>query len=223
MNTNNKNNNTSGNSTFVSKQAIKRIPFYLNYLKAAVIDGKQSISAPVIAKALNLNEVLVRKDLAAISRHGGKPKIGYDISDLILDIEDFLGYENVDEAVLVGAGHLGKALLSYRRFEEYGLEIVAAFDSDPGIVGSEIHGKKVFAAERITDLTSRLSVRIGIITVPAEEAQSVCDKLVEAGVLAIWNFAPVHLIVPANIMVQNEDMAESLAILSRYLSEKVNG
>ena len=163
------NNNNSGSNSFVSKQAIKRIPFYLNFLKAAVIDGKQSISAPVIAKALSLNEVLVRKDLAAISRHGGKPKIGYDISDLILDIEDFLGYENVDEAVLVGAGHLGKALLSYRRFEEYGLEIVAAFDANPDIIGNEIHGKKVFAAERITDLTSRLSVRIGIITVPAEE------------------------------------------------------
>ena len=121
MNTNK--NNNMGNGNFVSKQAIKRIPFYLNYLKAAVIDGKQSISAPVIAKALNLNEVLVRKDLAAISRHGGKPKIGYDISDLILDIEDFLGYENVDEAVLVGAGHLGKALLSYRRFESWLLSI----------------------------------------------------------------------------------------------------
>jgi len=88
MNTNNKNNNTSGSSTFVSKQAIKRIPFYLNYLKAAVIDGKQSISAPVIAKALNLNEVLVRKDLAAISRHGGKPKIGYDISDRDISSKD---------------------------------------------------------------------------------------------------------------------------------------
>ena len=218
---NNKNNNPP--NIFISNQAIKRIPFYLNYLKSAVIDGKQSISAPVIAKALDLNEVLVRKDLAAISRHGGKPKIGYDISDLILDIEGFLGYENVDEAVLVGAGHLGKALLSYQRFAEYGLEIVAAFDADPHLAGSEIHGKKVFPAERITELTSRLSVRIGIITVPAETAQAVCDQLVAAGVLAIWNFAPVPLNVPADIMVQYVNMAESLAILSHYLSEKING
>ena len=95
----------------------------------------------------------------------------------------------------------------YKR-QENGLEIVAAFDSDPAIIGSEIHGKKVFPAERITDLTSRLSVRIGIITVPAEEAQSVCDKLVEAGVLAIWNFAPVHLIVPCLLYTSYKEAVE---------------
>lgn len=206
----------------VSKQALRRIPFYLNYLKSIPDAAEQNISAPTIAKALNLNEVQVRKDLAAISSSGGRPKTGYHVGELITDIEHFLGYKNVNEAVLVGAGHLGRALLSYRGFDNYGLEIIAAFDVDERIVDQDIHGKPVFPFFKLVDLTRRLNVRIGIITVPAEAAQQACDMLVEAGVLAIWNFAPVHLIVPEHIMVQNENMAASLAVLSRHLQEIFN-
>lgn len=203
----------------ISQQAIRRVPFYLKYLKAALADGMENISAPVIARGLNLNEVQVRKDLAAISVSGGRPRTGYNVRELIADIEDFLGLKNVTEAVLVGAGHLGKALLSYKGFDDYGLKIVAAFDTNDAIEGMEFHGKTVFPLYKLVDLTRRLQIRIGIIAVPAETAQEVCDMLVKAGCLAIWNFAPVHLVVPEHIMIQNENMAASLVLLSRHLLE----
>lgn len=203
----------------ISQQTIKRIPFYLKYLKSALDAGIENTSATVIARALDLNEVQVRKDLAAISQAGGRPRTGYALPKLIADIEDFLGLKNVDEAVLVGAGHLGKALISYKGFEELGLKIVAAFDSNEAIVGMEFQGKMIFPLYKLVDLTARLNVRIGIIAVPAEAAQEVCDMLIDAGCLAIWNFAPVKLIVPENIMIQNENMAASLMILSRHLKE----
>ncbi len=205
--------------TPISNQTVKRIPFYLGYLQSALAAGTENTSATVIARALNLNEVQVRKDLAAVSQSGGRPRTGYVIKDLVSDIEDFLGLNNNDEAVLVGAGHLGKALLSYKGFDEYGLKIVAGFDSDEAAMGMEYNEKMIFPLNKLVDLTKRLNIRIGIITVPAGAAQGVCDMLVEAGCLAIWNFAPVHLNVPEGIMVQNENMAASLLLLSRHLQE----
>ena len=183
----------------------------------------QNVSAPMIAKALNLNEVQVRKDLAAISSSGGRPKTGYNASELTSDIERFLGYQNVNEAVLVGTGHLGRALLSYRGFEHYGLEIIAAFDSDPSLWNTTFNGITVFPPEKMAGIAERLKLHIGIITVPAPHAQEVCDRLVEAGVRAIWNFAPTVLRVPEGILVQNENMASSLALLCNHLSQRLNG
>ncbi len=205
----------------ISQQTLRRLPFYLSYLQGLINKEEEAmISAAAIARALGLNEVQVRKDLALISTNAGRPKTGYLQESLISDIESFLGYKNINEAVLVGAGHLGQALLSYQGFSKYGLNILAAFDVDPALEGRELYGKTVFPMYKIIDLTRRLKVRIGIITVPGDEAQQVCDMLVEAGVLAIWNFAPVKLMVPEPIMVQSENMAASLALLSRHLDEK---
>jgi len=204
----------------VSVQTISRLPRYLNYLKALPKSGLCNISATTIAEALGLNDVQVRKDLAAIS-DGGRPKIGYVIQELIYDIEHFLGYDNTHTAVLVGAGNLGSALLSYGGFAEYGLDIVAAFDIHPKLFGECINGKRVYAMDDMDSICAENSIKIGIITVPAAEAQYVCDRLVECGVQAIWNFAPVHLNAPANILIQNENMACSLALLSKHLSEKL--
>jgi redox-sensing transcriptional repressor len=179
-----------------------------------------NISATTIAEALGLNDVQVRKDLSSISS-GGRPKIGYITENLIFDIEQFLGYDDADSAVIIGAGNLGHALLSYEGFSEYGLDIVAAFDTDEDIVGKVINDKQVLSTEKLKDLCSRLKIKIGIITVPFFAAQDVCDALVESGVLAIWNFAPVHLNVPENVLVKNENMACSLAVLSKHLREKL--
>lgn len=204
----------------ISRQALKRLPFYLSFLRSVISKGEENISAPTIARALDMGEVQVRKDLAAISRHGGRPKTGYNTVQLIGDIEDYLGYKKTDEAVLVGAGHLGKALLSYRGFDNYGLKIVAAFDKDPQVYGQDYEGKKIYPLDKLTQLTQGLGVKIGIITVPADQAQAVCDLLIAGNVLAIWNFSPVHLTVPSHIMVQNENMAASLVLLSRHLTEQ---
>ncbi len=206
-------------NTPISQQTLRRLPMYLSFLKSLPAEPA-NVSATFIAQQLGLHQVQVRKDLASVSS-GGRPKTGYIAKELIADIERFLGYDDAASAVLVGVGHLGRALLSYEGFHGYGLNIVAAFDADRRLVDTKIAGKTVFSMERLPDLCDRLKAHIGIITVPAEAAQAVCDRLVESGVLAIWNFAPVHLTVPAHILVQNENMAASLAVLSNHLRERL--
>lgn len=203
----------------ISRKSLERLPVYHHYLEKKSSDGLETISAPAIALDLQLNEVQVRKDLALVAKTAGKPKMGYVIKELIADMEEFLGFHNTNQAVLVGVGYLGKALLSYKGFEQYGVEIVMAFDSDGRKVNTRIGGKMVLSMEKLENLCQRMNIHIGIITVPTEYAQGVCDRLVAGGVKAIWNFAPVHLSVPSHILVQNENMAVSLAALSKYLYE----
>ncbi len=206
--------------TPISLQLYNRLSGYLNYLKQLSKDAPDNISATAIARALELNQVLVRKDLAIVS-DGGKPKVGYVALDLIADIEHFLGHDNCSDAVLVGVGNLGKALLCYGRFEDYGLNIVAAFDANPDLIGTEIGGKNIVDAKKTTNLCKRMSIRIGIIAVPDVHAQGVCDALIAGGIRAIWNFAPVNLKTPEKVVVKNEDMAASLAILTKRLAESL--
>ncbi len=201
-------------------QTLKRLPLYTKYLRSLPKDGALNISATAIAEALELNNVQVRKDLALVSS-GGRPKVGYITQDLIFDIERFLGYDDVQSAVLVGAGNLGRALLSYEGFSLYGLDIVAAFDADPGVCGTLVHGKKVLPLEKLQDLCVRMSIHIGIITVPEEAAQDVCDMLTESGVRAIWNFAPRKLKAPDGVFILNENMASSLAVLSKHIGAQI--
>jgi redox-sensing transcriptional repressor len=163
--------------------------------------------------------VQVRKDLQYTGIIG-KPKTGYSVSELIQAIESFLGWNNVTEAFLVGAGNLGTALLGHERFSKFGMRIVAAFDTDPNKVGKWIHEKAILPLEELDDLARRMSIHLGIITTPAETAQAVADEMVKAGILAIWNFAPVRLKVPENIFVHNEDLYSSLASLSWKLSRR---
>ena len=149
----------------------------------------------------------------------GKPKIGYKTADLIAELEAFLGYNDVDDAIIVGAGKLGKALLTYKGFRDCGMNIVAAFDIDEELYDDDYGGKRILPMDKLMDLCERMRVRIGIITVPAENAQAICNLLIESGILAIWNFAPVHLEVPDGVLVHNENLAASLALLSKQLRE----
>lgn len=210
-----------GDTGAISKQALQRMPYYLQQLKQLELQGAQIATATTVANALRLNEVQVRKDFAAVSTRKGKPKTGFPIGDLIENMERLLGYRDVKDAVLVGAGSLGKAFLSYSSFRDYGVNIAAAFDVDPGVTGRTIADKEVLALDGLEDFCRKRQVRIGIITCPAAAAQEACDRLVKAGILAVWNFAPTHLNVPENILVQNENMAASLAVLSRHLSERM--
>ena len=180
-------------------------------------EAPEYISATTLANALRLGEVQVRKDLACIS-DAGKPKVGYMTKDLVAVLENYLG-NDVNDAVLVGVGHLGKALMAYKGFEEYGFKIVAGFDLDPALIGREVAGKKVFGVDKMENLIRRLGIKIGIITLPKECAQETADKLIAAGIRAIWNFSPAYIIVPENVAVKNENMASSLAVLSKQLKE----
>lgn len=204
-----------------STQALERMPYYLHYIKQLQKKSITQIASPAIAADLGLNEVQVRKDLAAVSSSKGKPKAGFYVQDLIYNMEELLGYHNVKDAVLVGAGSLGRALLSYKGFDISGMHIVAAFDNNEDLLGREICGKKVLSVNKLSSVSRRLNIHIGIITVPANQAQAVCDKMVAGGILAIWNFAPIRLSTPDGIMVQNENMAASLAILSQHLNDKL--
>lgn len=200
----------------VSIQTLRRLPVYLHYLKT--IKGKQTmISATGIADFFGLNDVQVRKDLGAVSG-SGRPKVGYYVDELIGQIEDCLGCHQEIKTVLIGAGHLGQALLSYGGFSDYGLEIAAAFDTDGGVVGRQINGKSVFPMEKLNDFCQSENIKLAILTVPVSAAQEVCDQLVASGISAIWNFAPVILKAPKDVWVENENLASSLAVLSRHLA-----
>ena len=200
----------------LSKQALKRLPMYMSYLKS-VEETTEYISSSAVAKALDLNDVQVRKDLAAVCKTAGIPKRGFLVQDLVDGISDFLGYEERTDAILVGAGNLGMALMSYKGFERYGIKIAAAFDTRSEVIDN----KRVFNISQLPEKCKKLKVKIGIITVPAHEAQNVCDILVESGIMGIWNFSPVHLKAPEDILVQNENMASSLTVLSNHLREKI--
>ena len=156
---------------------IRRLPTYLYKLSEMRKAGISIVATPELARYMNLGEIVIRKDLA-VTGVTGQPGVGYKVKELIEAIKSYLNWDNASEAILVGAGSLGSALLGYEGFEEYGLKIIAAFDADPGKIGTEIHGRSVFGVERLEELVRRLQVRIGIICVPAAFAQEVADAIV---------------------------------------------
>jgi len=203
----------------VSKSVLKRLPGYLAYLKNMPEGCPTHISATALANALGMGEVQVRKDLAMVS-DGGRPKIGYHRESLIDDIEQFLGYDNTTDAVLIGAGKLGQALMGYKGFDEYGLNILAAFDVNPKMEMTE-EGKPVYHISKLESYCRKHKVLMAILTVPGEHAQEAADQLIASGIKAIWSFAPVHLDVPPHILVQYENMATSFAVLSMHLQAQM--
>ncbi|MDD6926395.1 MAG: redox-sensing transcriptional repressor Rex [bacterium] len=203
----------------ISVATLRRMPTYLRYLKIAREKGVENVSSVTMAKDLNLNSVQVKKDIGFASKVPGKPKIGFNVAELIADIEELLGCYNIKDAVLVGVGKLGKTLLSYNGFKNFGLNVVAAFDENPMLWNTEINGKVIYPVSKIPDILKQSGAKMGIIAVPKAAAQEVCDKLVSSGVKGIWNFAAAHLNVPDGIALKNEDLAASLAILSQQLTE----
>jgi redox-sensing transcriptional repressor len=197
--------------------SLQRLPVYLNYLRALPeSEGNNYISSGAIAKALRLGEVLVRKDLAYTSCVG-RPKVGYDRKELIAAIEEFLCINNKKNAIIVGAGGLGKALLGYNGFIHYGIEIVAAFDNDENKIGTQIGGKPVYGMESLNGVCKEVEATLAIIAVPAACAQSAAESLVNAGINAILNFAPKQLRVDEKVKVINMDVAANLAVLASML------
>src|SRR3569833_2256251 len=209
----------SGSPGGIPQPSLNRLPQYHHYLTELKGKGISRVSCSVIGNDLNLVAVQVRKDLQ-FTGIVGKPKTGYSVPDLIQAIESFLGWNNVNDAFLVGVGNLGTALLGHERFSNFGLSIVAAFDADPEKVGQWIHGKAVLPLVILADLAQRMSIHLGIITAPAEYAQNIADEMIKGGIQAIWNFAPVRLITPAHIIVHNEDLYSTLASLSWLLARR---
>ena len=200
------------NNIYISQASLKRLPKYLRILKE-----KEStyISSTEIADSLNLNPIQVRKDLALVSKSDGKPGIGFNVNELILDMEEFLNLNNITDAIIVGAGKIGQALMNYKGFENY-INILMAFDNDT----NKCDNKKIFNIDKMENLVNRLNIHIGIIAVPKENAQDVCNNMIDCGIKAIWNFAPIDLKVPLNVSIKNEDLSASLLILLKEVKEK---
>ena len=203
----------------LSQGTLQRLPQYLIMLKTEQNEGRTAVTADEIGSVVRVSPSQGRHDLTACGMNRA-PGERYSVGELMELIEHALGYDDIAAAVIVGAGQLGRALLSYQNYSDYGVDVIAAFDADESLVGREIAGRPVLSVKRMSSLCRRMKVHIGIITVPAPYAQEACDRLLEGGIQAIWNFAPVHLKVPDNVVVKNEIIAVSLGELSRQLQEK---
>lgn len=204
----------------VMKSTLGRLPVYYCYIQERMKEGLEYVSSSAMAESLSLNPVLVRKDLASVSTSPGRPKLGFRTAQLLQDMKSYLGYDNYNEAVLVGVGGLGKTLLQYPGFKNYGLDVVAGFDVDDKVVGQSVGGKPVYHVSKLERFVRRLGVKLGIIAVPGPQAQGVADLLVVSGIKGIWNFAPAHIALPSDVAIRNENLAASLAALSKLVSKE---
>jgi redox-sensing transcriptional repressor len=197
----------------VGRATIRRLPSYLNVIEAAHQEGQEYISGTVIAEALALESIQVRKDIA-ITGVVGRPRLGFPVVSLIEGIYRFLGWDRNKQGVLVGVGNLGSALLGYGGFAQRGLSLVAAFDVDPKRVGGDVHGVRVHHLDELPAICAERDLDLAVLTVPADAAQEAAEAITDAGIRAIWNFANAQVHVPANVLVQREDLSSGYALLS---------
>lgn len=197
---------------------LKRLPLYYNIAIRALERGEKYISSAFMAEKLDIDPTQVRKDIAAIG-YVGKPKVGFDAKEFSMHLEDFLGFSKERKVILIGAGNLGIALAKYNGFAQYGLEIQAIFDKDSAKVGTKIAGKDVISIDKLGEYVLQNDIKIAVITIPAQSAQSVADELILGGIKAIWNFAPVNLNLPKNVICWNQDLAASFITFVQLLKE----
>ena len=202
-------------SSNISAASLKRLPRYLRVLKEKRKSEVEYISSTTIAEELGLNPIQVRKDLAFVSKSDGKPGVGFEVKELISNVEEFLGLKKAKKMIIVGAGRLGHALLDYNGFEN-NINILAAFDFDE----DKCDNDKVLHVSKMEKVIKEEKIDIGIIAVPRAEAQKACDDLIRYGIKAVWNFAPTNIRVPDNIVLRNEDLSASLSILLKMLEDK---
>lgn len=191
---------------------IRRLPVYLDILRKFERDGVRTTSAPMLAEAAGWVAPVVRKDIE-MTGAAGITGVGYPVAELIGTIEAFLGWDHPPDAFLAGAGHLGTAILGHAEFRRQGLNIVAAFDADPAVIGRTIHGIQVLPLDGMSALAQRMHIGLGVLTVPSAHAQSVAEQFVAAGITRIWSFAAPILSLPPGITVQREDLSAGLAEL----------
>jgi len=202
----------------IPRPTIERLPLYLRCLIRLASSGVEVVSSEELGKLLAITAVQIRKDLAYFGEFGRRG-VGYDVSALLAQVSQILGVNRARKLVLVGVGHLGQALANYDGFREHGFNISAVFDADPSKIGLTIAGQRVLPVHRIGEMLPQMGVEMAILAVPAHAAQKVVDALVLAGIKAIWNFAPVRLIVPEHIEVRQENMIVGLLALSYYLAQ----
>lgn len=201
----------------IPNPVLRRLPLYYRRLLAAVDGGEEYVSSEDLGLVADVPSAQVRKDLVFMAEKG-RPGVGYNARNLALRLEELLGLGRLNDAVLVGAGNLGRALAVYPGFIRYGLRIVALFDSHPKKIGDVIGALEVLPVERLSTFIEQRRVKIGIVTTTASAAQEVADLLVAGGVKAIWNFAPRRLKVPKGVFVKEVDLGSELAVLLHSLT-----
>ena len=201
----------------VPEPTLRRLPWYLSNVKLLKQKGERYVSSTQISKETNIDASQIAKDLSYVNV-AGRTRVGYEVDDLIRVLEDFLGFTNIHKAFLFGVGSLGGALLRDSGLNHFGLEIVAAFDVNPSLVGTELNGIPIFHSDDFTKKMQEYNVNIGVLTVPIEIAQSITDTMVAGGIKAVWNFTPFRIRVPENIVVQNTSLYAHLAVMFNRLN-----
>lgn len=207
----------SGDSALVPEPALRRLPWYLSYVSMLRRKGVEYVSSTRISSDLNVDSSRIAKDLSFLDLKG-KTRIGYDVKHLETALNDFLGFRQIHNAVIMGCGSLGAALMQDRGLTRYGLNILAGIDTDPNIVATKINGIPVYEPSRLHQLVESMDIDIGILTVPPSMAGACADMLVQAGVRAVWNFTPMHLSLPDGVVVSNTSIYANLAVMYNRLS-----
>ena len=211
-------------STYIRKEAdkvpeptLRRLPWYLSHIKLMKEKGEQYVSSTQISKEINIDASQIAKDLSYVNI-SGRTRVGYNIDALIEVLESFLGFTNMHKAFLFGVGSLGGALLRDSGLRHFGLEIVAAFDVNPELVGKDLGGIPIFHSDDFEAKMKEYDVNIGVLTVPINIAQEITNKMVDGGIKAVWNFTPFRIRVPENIVVQNTSLYAHLAVMFNRLN-----
>ncbi len=206
--------------TSVPPAVVHRLSLYLRELRHQMADGNETTSSSQLGRRLGFTDAQVRKDLAHFGQFG-HPGVGYRCDELVEAIRKILGTDREWRVALVGVGNLGRALLGYRGFHQQGFRLVAAFDADSSKIGSKIEGVEIHALESLAEVMSTQQIELGVVAVPAAEAQAVTDQLVAAGVGGIVNFAPVTVTVPEGVCKVGVDLARELEQVTFALANRL--
>ena len=201
----------------VPEPTLRRLPWYLSNVKLLRKRGERFVSSTQISKEINIDASQIAKDLSYVNI-SGRTRVGYDIDTLIAVLEDFLGFTNIHKAFLFGVGSLGGALLRDSGLSHFGLEIVAAFDVNPDLVGTTLNGIPIFHSDDFEKKMREYDVNIGVLTVPIEIAQKITDTMVAGGTTGVGNFTPFRIRVPEDIVVQNTSLYAHLAVMFNRLN-----
>jgi redox-sensing transcriptional repressor len=200
----------------VPEPTLRRLPWYLSNVKLLKQRGERYVSSTQISKEINIDSSQIAKDLSYVDITG-RTRVGYEVDTLIEVLENFLGFTRLHRAFLFGVGNLGGALLQDSGLSQFGLEIVAAFDVNPKLVGTKLNGISIYHTDDFEKIMKEYDVHIGVLTVPIEIAQSITDTMVAGGIKAVWNFTPFRIRVPENIVVQNTSLYAHLAVMFNRL------
>lgn len=201
---------------FLPEPALRRLPWYLAYVNLLSARNVDYVSSTQIAKALSIDASQIAKDLSFLNIKG-KTRIGYEVASLKSELEYFLGFGEQHNAVMVGVGSLGAALIRDTGLSHYGLNIVAGFDISPEVVGTSINGVPIYDISELETRRPRLKAEIGVVAVPIDSAQEAADQLVASGIKALWNFTPFRIRVAADIVIQNTSIYSHLAVMYNRL------